>query len=144
MFGQQYESNNNKFQLNITITCSGEKKFRVWAEEFQKPNSKYGDREIVVNGTRTIYFPFPVSPKTLFIGVLNSISPTDKDFKVELYQSSLVDYNVWLDADTRDFLNLAVPFCQVAGFVGASPKGNLFKSKDDKFKIVYFEPETRP
>jgi len=139
MFSQQYDSNNNKFQLNITITCSGEKKFRVWAEEFQKPNSKYGDREIVVNGTRTIYFPFPVSPKMLFIGVLNSTNPTDKDFSVELNESPLVDYNIWLDAETRDFLNLAVPFCQVAGFVGASQSGKLFKSKDDKFKIVYFD-----
>jgi hypothetical protein len=139
MFGQQYESNNGRFQLNITITCSGEKKFRVWAEEFQKRNSKYGDREIVVNGTRTIYFPFPVSPKVLFIGVLNSASPTDKDFKVEVNESPLVDYHIWLDSQTQSFLNLAIPFCQVAGFVGASTKGKLFKSKDDQFKILYFD-----
>ena len=139
MFGQQYDANNRKFQLNITITCNGEKKFRVWAEEFQKRNSKYGDREIVVNGSRTIFFPFPVSPKILFVGVLNSTTPTDKDFKVEINESPLVDYHIWLDSQTQSFLNLAVPFCQIAGFIKLPQRGKLFKSKDKQFSIVYVD-----
>ena len=67
MFKQQYDSNNRKFSIIVTITCPKSKRIRVWAEDFGKPNSKYVDREIVVEGKRSIYFSFPVSPKTLFI-----------------------------------------------------------------------------
>lgn len=138
MFGKAYESNNRRFQLNIEITCKGEKKFRVWCEELNKQNSKYGDREIVVNGTRKIFFPFPVSPKNIFIGVLNSVNPNDKDFKVTITETELQDYNIWLDEDTREFLKVAIPFSQIAGFSKASKDGRLFRSKSGKFNIYYY------
>ena len=79
-----YESDNRQMSLNVTIACNGSKKFRVWAEDYGKPNSKYADREIVVNGTRTIYLSFPVSPKKIFIGCINVSDPNDKDFKVDI------------------------------------------------------------
>lgn len=114
MFGQQYNSGNRKFSLYITIKCSGKKKIRVWAEEFQKANSKYADREIIVDGERRIHFSFPVSPKTLFIGALNCDNPKDNTFQVTLIEGDLITYNTWLDSETRDFLNLAIHFCQVS------------------------------
>lgn len=138
MFGKEYNSSNKKFCLYIKITCQGEKKFRVWAEEFQKPNSKYSDREIVVNGERTIHFSFPVSPQKLFIGCLNSVNPNDNDFKIELQEGNLITYNVWLDSETRDFLSLAIPFCQFSGFTPASDNGRIFTTQDKEFTIKYF------
>ena len=138
MFGKEFNSSNNKFSLYVTITCSGEKKFRVWAEEFQKPNSKYADREIVVKGTRTIHFNFPVSPQKLFIGCLNADNPGDNDFKVELKESDLITYNVWLDSETRDFLSLAIPFSQVSGFSKAADNGRVYTTQDKLFTIKYF------
>ena len=41
-----YESDNRQMSLNVTIACNGSKKFRVWAEDYGKPNSKYADRGI--------------------------------------------------------------------------------------------------
>jgi len=138
MFGKEYISNNEKFALSITIECRGEKKFRAWAEEFQKPNSKYADREIVVNGKRTIFFSFPVSPKTLFIGVLNSDAPNDNDFKVTIEKTELTTYNIWLDAETTRFLQMAINFCQRSGFEPASENGRIFTTDDREFTIKYF------
>lgn len=138
MFAQQYNSDNRKFCLFITIKCSGKKKIRIWAEEFQKQNSKYADREIVVDGERKIHFSFPVSPKTLFIGALNTENPKDDTFQVNIVEGDLIDYNVWLDSETRDFLNLAVHFSQVSGFQPASDAGRVFTTNDKAFTIKYY------
>lgn len=139
MFAQQIQSNNRKFCLFITIKCKQEKKFRVWSEELQKRNSKYADREITVRGERTIHFNFPVSPQTLFVGVLNSENPQDKDFSVDLEERDLKTFNIWIDSETSDFLSLAVPFCQIAGFSQASQSGRLFQTSDKQFTIKYFD-----
>lgn len=138
MFAQQIQSNNRKFSLYITIRSAREKKFRVWAEEFQKRNSKYADREIVVKGERTIHFNFPVSPQTLFIGVLNSENPQDTDFSVDLQEQELTTYNIWIDSETSDFLSLAVPFTQVSGFSSATDNGRIYTTSDKEFTIKYF------
>lgn len=139
MFARKYDSSNKKFSMHITIKCAKEKKFRVWSEEFQKRNSKYADREITVKGQRTIHFNFPVSPQTLFFGVLNSENPQDSDFSVDLQEKELTTYNVWIDSETSDFLSLAVPFCQVSGFSQASPTGRLYQTDDKEFTIKYFD-----
>jgi hypothetical protein len=139
MFGKEYQSDNRKFRLYVAITCKGKKKFRAWAEDFGRRNSKYADREIEVEGKRTIFFSFPVSPKTLFIGVLNSENPQDKDFEVSLYEDALPTYNIWMDADTDEFVKLALNFSQVCGFEQATPQGRLFRTDSGKFNIKYFD-----
>ena len=138
MFSQEYISNNEKFALSITIECKGSKKFRAWAEELQKPNSKYADREIIVDGKRTFFFSFPVSPKSLFIGVLNSESPKDSDFKVTIEKTELTTYNIWLDGETSRFLQMAISFCRRCGFEPASENGRVFTTDDREFTIKYF------
>lgn len=138
MFAKEFPSNNKKFSLFITIKCSGTKNIRVWAEELGKRNSKYADREIEVNGERTIYFSFPVSPKNLFIGALNCENPNDNTFQVIIEEKELTTYQVWLDEETRNFLNLAVHFSQVSGFEDASDKGRVFTTNNGEFTIKYF------
>lgn len=137
MFGQIYSSDNKKFALYLTITCSGTKKFRVWAEDYGKRNSKYADREVVVEGKRTIFFNFPVSPKEIFIGCLNSQNLKDKEFEVTLIEGKLNTYNIWLDQDTKDFLKLCIPFSQTCGFEQAGDNGRIINA-GNQFNIRYF------
>jgi len=139
MFAQEYNSNNEKFSLIISVKTNGTKRFRVWAEDLGKKNSKYADREIKVDGERRVYFSFPVSPKKLFIGCVNCENVEDKDFEVVLMKIPLRDYNIWLDQDTRDFLELAIPFSQVSGFESANANGRIFTTNDKKFQIKYFD-----
>jgi hypothetical protein len=120
------------------FSCKGKKKFHVWAEDYGKPNSKYANREIIVDGKRTIHFNFPVSPKRLYIGVENTEAKEDNDFEVVLMEGALKTYSVWLDSATNDFLPLAVQFSQVAGFTAASDKGRIFTTPDKQFTIKYF------
>ena len=139
MFAQEYNSNNEKFSLIISVKTNGTKRFRVWAEDLGKKNSKYADREIKVDGERRIYFSFAVSPKKLFIGCVNCENLEDKDFEVVLMKTPLRDYNIWLDQDTKDFLQLAIPFSQISGFENANSNGRIFTTDDKRFQIKYFD-----
>jgi hypothetical protein len=135
----KYDSYNRKFSLYITIKCKTPKTFRVWAEDFGKENSKYADRQIDVNGERTIFFSFPVSPKQLFIAVMNTENIKDKDFEVSIQEKELKTFNIALDNETLDFLKLAIHFSQVSGFKEAPSKGVFYQTSDDKFRIKYFD-----
>lgn len=135
----KYDSDNRKFSLYITIKCKTPKTFRVWSEDFGKENSKYADRQIDVNGERTIFFSFPVSPKQLFIAVMNIENIKDKDFEVSIQEKELKTFNIALDQETLNFLKLAIYFSQVSGFSEASSNGVLYKTDDEQFRIKYYD-----
>jgi hypothetical protein len=139
MFSKLYQSENKNVCLLITIKCKGKCSFRAWAEDYGKVNSKYVDRDIVVDGQRTIRFSFPVTPKTLFIGVGNKENPQDKSFEVTLIEAPLRTYNIWLDFQTKRFLQLATQFSQVCGFENATPSGRLFQSENSEFVIKFMD-----
>jgi hypothetical protein len=100
MVGNVINSDNKKFSLFVTITCKGEKKFRVAISDYGKPNSLYGDREILVNQKRTIHFNFPVSPKTLALLVADLNDNSSKDFELSTMEAPLRTYDIWLDSET--------------------------------------------
>jgi len=139
MFSTQYDSNNKKFSLLMTLQAKGKKNLRVWAEDLGKKNSKYVDRLVVVDGSRSIYFSFPVSPKQLRICVVNTENVNDKDIQVTFLETKLRDYNIWIDEDTTDFLKLAMPFSQVCGFESATPNGRIYANENQKFQIKYMD-----
>jgi hypothetical protein len=124
--------------LNITITCTGKKQFRVWAEQLGKRNSKYADRVVEVINSRTIHFNFPVSPRKLFFACVNSNNINDKDFNVTIKESALKKYDIWLDGEVLDFVQLAVNFSQVCGFKKPAQQGTIYQTNDGKFNIKYF------
>jgi hypothetical protein len=132
------DTDNRSFSLNITITCQGKKTFRVWAEDYGKKNSKYADRTIVVDGSRTIYFSFPVSPKQIFFGCLNTEEPKDDSFNVDVKNVDLKTYNIAMDSETVDFVQLAIQFSQVAGFKMPNQNGTIYKTSDNYFNIKYY------
>lgn len=139
MFSTEYDSNNKQFCLVITIETNGKKRFRVWAEDLGKKNSLYATREIDVEGKRSIYFSFPVSPKKLFIGVLNSSDPKDKGYTVTLLETNIKDYNIWLDDNTKSFLKLGTYFSQVCGFTNTNARGRISTNENKSFHIRFFD-----
>lgn len=133
-----YESNSRPVCLNFTITCKGSKRFRIWAEELEKKNSKYADREISVDGSRTIYFNLPVTPEKLFIGCVNINNVNDTDFQVTIFETPCQHFEIYLDSEAREFLEIATRFAQTCGYTNPSEKGTYFKPKNSKFCIKYF------
>lgn len=138
-FSKQYESKSRVFSLFITITCPGKKRFRAWAEEAGKQNSKYVDRLVAVDGKMTIHFNFPFSPDLLFIGIINAENPQDKDFEITMMEAPLKKYNIYMEESTKRFVNMAAHFSSVCGYAQASPKGRVFKNNTDGFEIKFFD-----
>lgn len=135
---REWNSANLAASLYITIKCSGKKRFFVCAGDKGKPNSLYARREAVVDGERTIYFSFPVTPQTMQIGIFNMADRSDTSFQVSFEEAPLKTYLIAMDQDTVEFMNLNIYFSQVCGFMEASPKGRLFSSSSGTFNIKYF------
>lgn len=135
---QIWDTANRELRLDVDIACKGKATFRVIACDL-KPNSTYADRTIEVDNKRSIYLSFPVTPKQLKIKVvcLKSDS-TDKNFIVNINEAPLLKYDIQVDSQTRQFLDLAIYFSQVCGFEDANFNGRVFKTKDGTFKLKYF------
>ena len=130
-----YPSENNKFALKVTVMCNGTKNFRVRAEDSRHKYSVYADRIIQVSGERFIILSFPVSPKSLFITVENVNDPNDKSFRVDLKEEKLKTYNIWLDEDTREFVQMAITVSQTCCFEVPKASGTLFQTPNGKYNI---------
>lgn len=138
MLNQVYESNNRQFSLFIKIKTTGEKRFKVIAEDYGKVNSEYANRIVAVSGEKQIFLSFPISPKRLGIQIYNLENSKDTDFEVSFQENPLRTYNIWIDAKTNEFLPLATYFSQVCGFEQASDQGRVFKTQDGQFVIKYY------
>jgi len=134
---RDWNSTNRAIQLNVNIKCKGDKKFIVFAKDVY-PHSKYVNREIIVKGERTIHLSFPLTPKKMILGIIDADNYSSTDFKCSFEERPLKRYNVWIDAETIEFLTLCFHFCQVCGFEQASTSGRLFQSSDQKFNIKYY------
>lgn len=132
-------TDNRAFCLYITIKCNGKHKFRCMASDDGRPNSKYADRAIAVNGERTIFFSFPVSPKSIMLTVFDLENPSSEDFTVNVSAKPLRDYGIWLESQDRDFLKLALYFSQTCGFTPAPQNGRLYATQDSQFAIKFFD-----
>jgi hypothetical protein len=131
-----WETDNRQLTLAVSIKCAGTCRFRVIAQDL-KPFSTYVDREIEVEGYRTIELKLPVTPKKMRIDVV-ILGASSTDFLVGIEEKPLVTYNIYLDNEVKEFLNLCVPFCQTAGWQQASPGGRIYTKGDETFKIKFF------
>lgn len=138
MFIKNIDSSNQEFAMYITIKCSGKRAFRCMASEYGRQNSKYADRTINVDGVRLFYFSFPVSTKAITLTIYNRANKEDKDFTVDIEFKPLKKYQTWLDEDSREFLPLALMFCQTCGFTNPSSEGKKYSAAQGKFNIKYF------
>jgi hypothetical protein len=133
---QIYNSDNRKFTLVLTVMCQGEGKgrFSVVAEDL-KPNSRYVERQIEVEGKRTIELKFPVSPKKLALKV---VSLDNIPFTTALSEKELVTYDIYEDEVAKSFIDFAEKFSMMCGYSEASDSGRLFTKQGTPFRIKYF------
>lgn len=135
---QTIDTNNERMKIAITIKCRGRRKFRVYIEDAGRKNSKYADREIRVQGTRTIYFKLPVTTQQMTFCCHDKGNPQAMDYSVDIEKQPLDTYDIWYGEGTQDFLDLAVYFSQVCGFMKANKGGRVFATNDEAFKIKYY------
>lgn len=135
---QIWETDNRPMELAVSIKCAGKCMFRVTATDL-KPFSNYADRKIEVNEDRTIFLKLPVTPKKLKILIECVKADGSKtDFIAKIVEKDLTTYNIDIDRKTKDFLDLAVYFSQVAGFEKSNVNGRIFRTENGVFNIKYY------
>ena len=132
-------SDNQKFSIHVGIKTEGKKRLRVVVSDSGKRNSNYVDRSITCDGDRRIFFNFPVTPKSMTMSIVNLDDTQDKNIQITLLRMPLKSWNIWLDPQTTEFLNLAMPFAQRCGFEQATPQGRIFTNNTKQFTIKYFD-----
>lgn len=131
-----WDSNNREICLHVTVKCPAKKRFFLVVAQKDRPNSNYAKREMIVDGERTVYFSFPITPETMTVSVTNMADKNDKNFTCTFEEGPLKKYNVWLDEETKDFLHLNFRFSQTCGFTKASTQGRIFER--GQFLIKYY------
>jgi hypothetical protein len=132
-----WETDNRAISLDVSIQCKGKCKFRVIASAPEK-NSKYADRVIEVDGSRTIYLSFPFSPEKMKIVVVPTGKSAPSTYLVDIKEKTLKTYEIYTDQESREFLRFASEFSRQCGYSPASPFGRIFKTNSGKFKIKYY------
>ena len=139
-----WKANQRKASIWVTLESATPMKLRVLAQDANKPLTKFADREITLNGTRTIYLSFPISSDVVNItifNVKNGNTQNDPSFKlVNLEEKPLKTYPVWLDKETRAFLVLAENFSENASYYKATKpdgKPTIYQTTDGQFTIKY-------
>ena len=134
------------FALNLHLRSSRPVKLRVLTYDYNKPYTKYSDRDIILNGERVIYLTFPKSPEFLVLEVTEQgqgAQQQSKNWEVVGYQgknNKVLPYqviginkcDVWMDEDTRKFFEFAEFFSTNAGIFTANGTYSI-----GKFKIDY-------
>lgn len=133
---QIIDINNKPCTIYLHIETSQKCKFRITACDVQ-PHSYYVYRTIEVADKRTIFLSFPVAPKQIRLSVECLGDKVNSRFKINPEVKDLRKYNIWIDEETENFLDLAVPFSQVCGFEIPTRQGKVYSSEDKTFNIKY-------
>ena len=135
---QIWETDNRAMRLDVSIKCDGKCVFKITASDL-KPYSNYALRKIEVDGFRTIYLSFPITPKKLKIKIECLKNETkNTNFIANIVEKDLIKYDISIDKPTQQFLDLAIFFSQVAGFEKSNFQGRFFRTADGTYNIKYF------
>ncbi len=135
-----------KFTMYLDFVTHTPEKIRVVTKDNSKPDTVYSDRIIQVDGKRTCFVSFPISPETLSLEVFNVNAPgamdPDPSFTVKVRAEPLRDYLIAVDAETAAFLEFNNWFCENAGWLSATRQDgspSIYTSKNGMFTIKYMD-----
>ena len=130
----------SKFTMYVTLRAKPAAKLHIVTFDAYKPNTKYSDRKVVVDGERTIKLMNAVSPEIMGIQIYNVAKGeqgnNDDTFGItDVAIKKLDTADVWMDSDTREFYKFATNFCENAGILSTG----VYKSDNGKFIIHYLD-----
>ena len=140
--------------LTVTVLTGSPQTIHVVTMDKNKEKTVYTNRSGVVNGKRSFEIQLPESPDELKIVVYNEKNgwkdtpkfkaSNDKTFKVAKFGiDPLKKWNILIEPDKKDFLDLAQMISENAGILHAydidDPEKKPYTSKSGKFKILYLK-----
>lgn len=135
--------NDKPTKLKIVISAIYRTKLWIMVKDKDRPNTYYTKRYGFVSGTQEFYVLMPQSPinaQVIIYNDENGIIRNDNSFKV--LEITALDYDLPknnFSKKTSSFIKFAQEFCDEAGYISASPKGDIYKSNNGRFRIDYFD-----
>jgi hypothetical protein len=130
---------------NLEIVVESRKKVKLWIKvaDAERKNTYYTKRFSNVRGKKSFFVKMPQAPMYADVIVYNDrfgIDKYDDTFRVlEIKAHSLEVSPLQASKKTKSFIRFAQEFSDEAGYMPASPKGELYRSNNGKFRIIYFD-----
>lgn len=130
---------------NLEIVVESKRKSKLWIKvaDAERKNTYYTKRYSNVIGRKSFFVKMPQAPMLADVIVYNDLHGIDKNDEtfrvVKINQNPLKTSNLPASKKTKSFIRFAQEFSDEAGYISATPKGQLYRSNNGKFKIVYFD-----
>lgn len=124
-------SNYKPFAVTFTLEPIRPARVRIVAFDPDAPKSKYTDRIVNLTTKRNFELKFPQSGPTMMVSINSEGGNSVKGYDINFQK--LKTCGVWMDAQTRRFVNFAQEFCQRASYLSEG----IYKSNNGEFLIRY-------
>lgn len=136
--------NHKPCTIQVDIETFEPQKLWIKVSDAQQEHTYYTKRYAKINGKQTFYIRLPQSPKIADLIIYNDISKDfnlqDDTFKINNIKIvPLKKTPLKLSKQTISFIRFAQEFCEMAGVLEASKKGEVYISDNGKFRIDYFD-----
>jgi hypothetical protein len=131
--------------LKVVIETNQPEKLWIKFTDADQNHTFYTKRYTNIDGRQDFYIRMPQAPDIGFLLVYNNDNPQGKGedastFKVlETQVLPLQREKIRFNDKTESFIKFAQEFCERAGVLSCSPKGDIYKSDDLQFRIDYFD-----
>lgn len=140
---KEIKLNDKPTKLKIVIKTSMREKLWIKVKDSDRPNTYYTKRYGYVEGTETFYVLMPQAPTHASVIIYNDANgEVRRDTSFEIISISALPYSLPstnFSKKTQSFIKFAQEFCDEAGYISASPKGDVYKSNNGRFRIDYFD-----
>lgn len=131
--------------LKVVIETNQPEKLWIKFSDADQNHTFYTKRYTNIEGRQDFYIRMPQAPDVGFLLVYNNDNPQGKGedgstFKVvETQVLPLQRERIRFNDKTESFIKFAQEFCERAGVLSCSKKGDIYKSDDLQFRIDYFD-----
>lgn len=135
--------NDKPTKLKLVIKTNFREKLWIKVSDANRRNTYYTKRYGFVDGESTFFILMPQAPTEAIINVYNDINGNirnDKSFKV--VEVKALPYELPkanFSKKTQAFVKFAQEFCDEAGYISSSPRGDIYKSNNGQFRIDYLD-----
>lgn len=130
-------------KLKVVIQTKFRTKMWIMVKDADRPNTYYTKRYGFVEGKEEFFVLMPQSPINAQVIVYNDengVIRNDNSFavlEIKALEYELPKTN--FSKKTSAFIKFAQEFSDEAGYISASPRGDIYKSNNGRFRIDYFD-----
>ena len=135
--------NEKPSKLKLVIKTPHKEKLWIKVKDADRPNTYYTIRYGFVDGKKEFVVLMPQAPQKAQLIVFNDSTgniANDNSFIVDDIKA--IEYKLPINnfsKKTQAFVKFAEEFSDECGYLSASPKGDIYMSNNQKFRIDYFD-----